>query len=417
MRYTKRIIWRPGIVAAAVFAFLAVVFFTSHTSVRAEVTADKAWAMIEMMELQKTATDWNFYGGYRKGEWVEPCLDGTELVNIFGVTKTSSEWYELAMMYRDDAFSAYYAGDWTTAKDKAEYAKDIFDYLNNYCGQTIGFWKLGEIVTYPLTGNVYIGYEDWFNGDFDYNDFGMKFSVQEIYDKKDYLLEVKMTFTAVVYDSGMDHLIHIRRPFNGDFTYNVSRSVPAYPYYLTLWDGATGIETPAGTYSGSGELDVVLFNTSKYSWPQKEIGETVVVDVILANPELNPKEELTPPRSYFANGTEFFDMAPIMANYDPWEEGTLYECRFHIDDTQVISSTGNQHYTPDIIPTGTETPFILIVPYTDWIPPYEDSTITGPYQYFDDFYMTGMYANWYDPSNLRAGRNNVAYGGISWGPY
>ncbi len=109
-----------------------------------------------------------------------------------------------------------------------------------------------------------------------------------------------------------------------------------------------------------------------------------------------------------------------MANYDPWEEGTLYQCRFHIDDTQVVSDTGNQKYLApyyDYVEVGTEVPFILIVPYIDWIPPYEDTTITGPYEYFDDFYLTGMYANWYNPTMVRPARNYVGYGGVSWGPY
>lgn len=259
---------------------------------------------------------------------------------------------------------------------------------------------------YPETGNVYIGYEDWYDGDFDYNDFGMTFSVEEIYEvasPDDTLTELTMTFTAVIYDSGADHYIHIRRPLNGSYAYTVTRSTSAYAG-----------ETPAGAYAGSGELDLVLFNTQKYSWPQKNINETVTIHVVLNDPASNPKSTPTAPR---------WDVDPIMANYDPWEDpyypGWISGAEFHIDDTQVISSTANQKYTPEIIPNGTELPFILVVPYTDWIPPYEDTTITGPYQYFDNYYISGgmSYPDWYLPVNVRPGRNVVGYGGLSWGPY
>jgi len=279
---------------------------------------------------------------------------------------------------------------------------------------------------YPEEGNVYIGYEDWINGDFDYNDFGMTFSVEELYKRigaDDYLCEITMTFTAVIYDSGMDHLIHIRRPINGSFSYTVTRpTTPAYPNLLTLWDLTTGKETPADMYTDPGTLgylDAVLFNTYKYDWPQKQINETVIVHVILDNPNFNPKPEEgdleTLLRSYSTNSTTFYDLDPIMANYDPWEEGTLYQCRFHISDTQVIANIISQRHTPDIIPIGTKVPLILVVPYTDWIPPFEDTTITGPYRSFDDFYIYGTYDNWYDPSMVI--NNLLGYGGLSWGPY
>jgi len=268
---------------------------------------------------------------------------------------------------------------------------------------------------YPEEGNVYIGYEDWTDGDFDYNDFGMTFKTEEIYNPDLDLAEVTMTFKAVVFDSGMRHLIHIKRPFNGGYTYTVTRSTPAYPNVLTLWDGATGKETPDGTYIGSGNLDVTLFNTAKYTWPQKtpNMGEVVTVHVYLDNPELNPKPvSLTPPRFYNVGSGDFYDMAPIMANYDPWEEGTKFSSRFHIQDTQVISATGNQKYYPpgEVVPIGTKTPLILVVPKTDWIPPYEDSTITGPYGWFNDFYTTGTPANWYETITNPV----VGHGGLSW---
>lgn len=301
---------------------------------------------------------------------------------------------------------------------------DLCIHFENGCLQNViydfnfgmTYWNWPEFCTpptthtenYPESGNVYIGYEDWYNGDFDYNDFGMTFSVTEVYNANYELLGVTMTFEAVVFDSGMRHLIHIARPFNGGYTYTVTRSTPAYPNVLTLWDGATGQEKAGGSYSGTGPLDVTLFNTAKYTYPQKQIGETVIVDVLLDDPSLNPKTVLTPPRSYDVGSGDFYDLDPIMANYDPWEEGTLYSCRFHIQDTQVISSTSNQN--GEVIPIGTETPMILVVPHTDWIPPFESTTITGPYGLFNDFYTTGLPTNWYETIT----NPTVGPGGLSW---
>jgi hypothetical protein len=243
----------------------------------------------------------------------------------------------------------------------------------------------------------------------------MTFSTEEVYNQDWNLAEMTMTFKAVVFDSGMRHLIHIKRPLNGDYTYTITRSTPAYPNELTLWDGTKGKETPEGAYAGSGNLDVVLFNTAKYSWPQKQIGEIVTVHVVLNNPELNPKTVLTQPRSYTVDSTTFYDLDPLMANYDPWEEGTLYQCRFHIEDTEVVSDTSQQKYTQDLVAVNTKVPFILVVPYTDWIPPFEDSTITGPYGWFNDYYTTSLPQNWYDKSMVT--NNVVGHGGLSWGPY
>ncbi|MDD1657182.1 MAG: hypothetical protein LUQ41_01820, partial [Methanomicrobiales archaeon] len=149
----------------------------------------------------------------------------------------------------------------------------------------------GCIVRYPPSGNVYIGYEDWGQGDYDYNDFGMKASFEEEYIgglTNAYLQKITMHFVPVIYDSGMNHLIHIKRTdlvgsFDGEVTH------PGYvPDILTLHDGSTGAETAPGTSIGlTGDLDVVLFNTAKYSWPEKipAFGtEEVTVVVTMTSP-------------------------------------------------------------------------------------------------------------------------------------
>ncbi len=263
-----------------------------------------------------------------------------------------------------------------------------------------------EIERYPGTGTAYIGYEDWYNGDFDYNDFGMRFRVKEEYNKDNNLIGLEMHFNAIIYDSGADHHIHIMRPLVGDYTYTVDR----------IGTSAIGPETPEGVYRGSEDLDVLLFDTAKYSWPEKNMTENVNITVRLDRPDLNPKDTLTPPRSFTAdNGDTFYDVAGIMSNYDPWEDpytGIPAGSEFHIENTQEIESTSNQKNTDEIIPVDTKLPFILVVPDPYWIPPYEDTTITGPYGYFDNFYIYGTPENWYE--NQYITENSVGPGGLSW---
>jgi hypothetical protein len=256
--------------------------------------------------------------------------------------------------------------------------------------------------SYPETGNAYIGYEDWGNGDFDYNDFGMYFSSTETYwgtSDELYLTKVTMTFTAIIYDSGMDHKIHIARPIVGGSSYTVTRDILA-----VSGEG----ETPAGIYTGSGDVDVVLFNTAKYTWPAKNIGETVTVEIDVDEPALNPKTDLDAPR---------WDLDPFMANYDPWEVGTLYGSLFHIADMQNVTAMSGGGGRLDARLIGQTLPYILVVPDTDWIPPYEDTCISGPapygpYQYFYDYYNSGgtSHPSWYTEIT----NSTVGWGGLSW---
>ncbi len=109
---------------------------------------------------------------------------------------------------------------------------------------------------YPYFGeNGYLGIEDWINGDYDYNDFGFYFRIEETikWDCQNqvcgpFLTHIKVTTIAKIYDAGMAHLIHLHRVFGGNVDYTVTRSVAADPNFLVLFDGTMGKETPAGTY-------------------------------------------------------------------------------------------------------------------------------------------------------------------------
>jgi hypothetical protein len=202
------------------------------------------------------------------------------------------------------------------------------------------------------------------------------------------LTKVVMTFEAAVYDSGMDHLIHIKRPIVGNSTVIVTRGVPLY-----------GSETPAGIYSFTGDVDVVLFDTAKYAWPSKQIGEMVTVEIVVLDPSLNPEVTPTAPR---------WDLDAFMANYDPWETGTRYGSLYHIGDMQLVTSTtgSDAHLISETLP------YILVVPSVAWIPPYENTTITGPYSYFYDYYHSngGSHTSWYTEIT----NSTVGPGGLSW---
>jgi hypothetical protein len=279
-------------------------------------------------------------------------------------------------------------------------------------------------LTYP-DENGYLGIEDWINGDYDYNDFGFFFRIEETITWAcpggvcgPYLTHITITTTAKIFDSGMRHLIHLTRVFNGGVHYSVTRDTPAYPGVLTLFDGATGQETPAGAYvSATGDIDVILYNTEKYSHPQKLINETVMINFDIDDPLLNPRVSGTNVRSYTVGSTTFYDLDPIMSQYDFWEEGTFFTSRWHLSNTHPVENNARETLTPISrkIPIGTVVPFLIVVPYTDWIPPYEITTITGPYGAYRDFYTTGVPHDWYMP--YRVTKNCVMPSGLSWGPY
>jgi len=268
-------------------------------------------------------------------------------------------------------------------------------------------------VSYPADGNVYIGYEDWPNGDFDYNDFGMYFNAVETYeggcDENAHLTKVTMTFNAQIYDSGANHLIHITRPIVGDSAVTVTRPDRA----------AWGSETEAGTSTFTGDVDVVLYDTAKYNWPpgEKQINEHVIVEIVVADPSQNHKGTPMEPR---------WDLNPFMDNYDPWMHAILpfdpWTIDWHIVTWQTVASVhGAFPAVLDNRLVGEIVPHILVVPSSNWRPPYEDSSISGPrlttndygpYGYFYDYYDTiGVsYPTWYDEIT----DNYVGLGGLSW---
>jgi len=240
------------------------------------------------------------------------------------------------------------------------------------------------VIDFMGEGNAYIGFEDWPNGDFDYNDFGMYFNAQEYYEGECggvmYLNRVVMTFEANIYDSGGDHLIHIFRPIVGDSNVTVTRG------------DSVAAEQPAGTFSLTADLNIVLFDTSKYPWPSKNIGEIVTVEIELLNPELNPYVAPTAPR---------WDVPDFMGNYDPYAVNNsspfpgFFGTEWHIAAFQTVGSV-SPNGDPALV--GMTLPHMLVIPSTNWVPPAEGTCITGPYGHFYDFYSSNgvSYPDWFE---------------------
>jgi hypothetical protein len=230
----------------------------------------------------------------------------------------------------------------------------------------------------------------------------MTFKVEETY-VANYLTKVDMTFNSTIFSSALDHLVHINRDIEGNSTVIIERPNP-WPTAPQPILGQN--ESPEGTSNHVGDVDVILYNTEKYSYATKQIGEVVRVTIILHDPVSNIKTALTPPR-VFTNeaANSFTDLNPILANYDPWLRSTDYSS-IHINYTRSTSFFG----LPEI-----HIPYMLVLEYSDWIPPYEITTITGPYEYYDDFYRYGTPENWYHPSMVS--NNIVSSGGLAWGPY
>jgi predicted ribosomally synthesized peptide with SipW-like signal peptide len=219
-------------------------------------------------------------------------------------------------------------------------------------------FRCKEIVHYP-EDTAYVGYEDRTSGDFDYNDFGiMDMHLKETY-ADDCLSEVDMDFTVKVKLAGDVHDIHIKRLFssNTDYAYTITRSSPAQ-----------GTEKPAGAYTGSDDLDVILFDSAT----TPILGDKVVIHVEINHCDdyFNPTP--TKPR---------WDLDPFMANYDPWMNDKSIGATRHIVDWQTTTTFGDPS-------PGIAVPYILVIPAPNWIPPGEGVKITTPYQYFDDYYRS-----------------------------
>ena len=222
------------------------------------------------------------------------------------------------------------------------------------------------VVSFPDEGTVYVGYEDSEGGDFDYNDFGMSMSIEEVY-LGDCLHTISMTFESVIHLAGDSHDIHILRTLSGSTAYN---------YTIARTTSAQGTEAPeVMNASGQGSFDIVLFDSDYYT-----LGDTVTINIEITNgcESYDPTPE--PPR---------WDLAPIFAYYDPYMNNRTTDTEHHIGDWQPADS-------PLPWPRGYDVPYILIVPVTGWEPPPESTRITDVYPDFDDYYDTGLPENWYE---------------------
>ncbi len=154
----------------------------------------------------------------------------------------------------------------------------------------------------------YIGYEDRLSGfDFDYNDFGMDMVLEETY-VDGVLTNIFLSFVAVHNRAGDVHDIHIHRALQGDYSFSVFRSGEA----------RIGNEIESGGYTGSGDLDVVLFDSARWSNTANQVmGQWIVIEIVMdADNNLNLIGDFNDPVS------SRWDLAhydpKIFSLYDPW---------------------------------------------------------------------------------------------------
>ena len=229
-----------------------------------------------------------------------------------------------------------------------------------------------NVVRFPAEGTAYIVYEDLAGvegGDFDYNDFGMKMFVEEVY-VDDCLTEINMEFESVEKNAGHNHDIHILRTLS-DSTY--------YNYTITRSTPASGNETQAMTNEpGQDDFNIVLFDTSSFT-----LGDTVTIHIEITDGCEPYDPEPEPPR---------WDLASIWAYYDPYMDDWSIETVYHIGDWQPAYDQFPLQ-PPEV--EEYDVPYILVIPLTDWEIP-SSGPITNLYPDFDDYYATESPVNWYE---------------------
>jgi len=203
---------------------------------------------------------------------------------------------------------------------------------------------------------LYVGFEDRSERDYDYNDFGMTMSASETYDGAGTLTRVTLSFEAVCHLAGDAHDIHIARGFAEGTRYSAS---------LRRNRQAQGSETREGRWRAQGDLDVLLFDTDG-TLPRDSV--TLVID-LTHSAEPRASEPLS-----------------VLGRYDPW-----------LDNRE----TGEQHHVEDAQPyrgTGAEVPYVLILPSAGWQPPSEWTCVTDLYPDFEQYYVTRdpRYARWFE---------------------
>jgi LruC domain-containing protein len=224
-----------------------------------------------------------------------------------------------------------------------------------------------ELDEVELPADSYIGYEDRpRSGDFDYNDFGMRATITETY-LDDELQTIDMEFTSRVHLAGDSHDIHIERTLDSGVEWDLTLDRPNHT--------ASGNEKVEVTdESGSGTLDVVLFDTDNFAQDN-----TVTLSVDITSGSVSPPTN-SPRPDVEANNALFEVYDPYMNNRS---QGTTIDLGT-IQDDVVQSEIGGGAVEGTW--TESDVPNIIVVPDTNFVPPEESETITGAYPEFDDYY-------------------------------
>lgn len=184
------------------------------------------------------------------------------------------------------------------------------------------------------------------------------------------LESIEMEFRARFHRADDSHDIHILRTFDSDVEWDLTIGRPDQP--------ADGNEQAAGNYSGSGDLDAIIFDTDSFT---QDVRVTLSVDITAGSvspPTTSPRPDVG------ANN-------PLFEVYDPYMDNRSRplepDITLSMVQDNVVSSelrTGAASWE-----TSSDVPNILVVPDQDFEVPGENVTITDDYPEFDDYYTNG----------------------------
>jgi predicted ribosomally synthesized peptide with SipW-like signal peptide len=225
-----------------------------------------------------------------------------------------------------------------------------------------------------IPSESYIGYEDRpKGGDFDYNDFGMRASIMETYVDEE-LQTIDMEFSAEEYQAGDSHVISVKRDF-------LSTDTVQWEYELTRsgsddLEGRADSDTGGTPQTGSGQLEIELFDTDELSGKTSTIDADVSVSVTITNG--SEGQPTNSPRPDVAANDPLFEVYDVPMKPDGISEtinlGTV--------QSGIDASNSNWDNEADV-------PNVIVVPDVAFVPTNEAVTISADYPEFDNYYAGG----------------------------
>ncbi|MCK5559401.1 MAG: chitobiase/beta-hexosaminidase C-terminal domain-containing protein, partial [Thermoplasmata archaeon] len=200
--------------------------------------------------------------------------------------------------------------------------------------------------------------------DYDYNDWGMKmYEKRSVHKWTDKISKLGLEFVGDVRSSTHNHEIHI--------AIGITNSVK-YKWEMKFYDSKDKLlKTTDSDGKTWGNFDEIIFDNTA---TQVGYRTTLVIEFI-----------------------EDADLKDIgEAPYDPYMVDKTASYKIHINTLVQPSVVDTEDTDPNI--AGKDTPLILVIENTSWVPPMEAQQIWNKYTRFDDWVYTGFtgYTDWYD---------------------